>query len=89
MYKNRITGKVLRGYRKSALRQTGQGYRWAAAGENLFSIIRRLSQAGGKIKNTMKELIACCGSDCEGGEPRIATVGNDDEMWERVGCFSA
>ena len=25
----------------------------------------------------MKQLIACCGLDCEGCDARIATVGND------------
>ena len=28
----------------------------------------------------MKQLIACCGLDCEGCDARIATVGNDNEL---------
>lgn len=28
----------------------------------------------------MKQLIACCGLDCESCDARIATVGNDDEL---------
>lgn len=32
----------------------------------------------------MKQLIACCGLDCESCEARIATVGNDDELREKV-----
>lgn len=28
----------------------------------------------------IKELIACCGLDCEGCDARIATVSNDDEL---------
>lgn len=32
----------------------------------------------------MKELIACCGLDCESCDARIATVGNDDGLRERT-----
>lgn len=32
----------------------------------------------------MKELIACCGLDCEGCDARIATVNNDDELREKT-----
>ena len=28
----------------------------------------------------MKQLIACCGLDCEGCDTRIATVRNDNEL---------
>lgn len=31
----------------------------------------------------MKQLIACCGLDCEGCDARIATVGNDNELREK------
>lgn len=35
----------------------------------------------------MKQLIACCGLDCENCTARIATVNNDDELREkRVEC---
>lgn len=30
----------------------------------------------------MKQLIACCGLDCESCDARIATVKNDDELRE-------
>ena len=32
----------------------------------------------------MKQLIACCGLDCEGCDARIATVGNDNELREKT-----
>ena len=32
----------------------------------------------------MKQLIACCGLDCESCDARIATVGNDDELREKT-----
>lgn len=32
----------------------------------------------------MKQLIACCGLDCESCEARIATVRNDNELRERT-----
>lgn len=32
----------------------------------------------------MKQLIACCGIDCEGCDARIATVNNDDELREKT-----
>ena len=31
----------------------------------------------------MKQLIACCGLDCENCAARIATVNNDDELREK------
>ena len=35
----------------------------------------------------MKDLIACCGIDCEVCETRIATINNDDEMRKRLAKF--
>ena len=32
----------------------------------------------------MKQLIACCGLDCESCDARIATVSNDDELREET-----
>ena len=32
----------------------------------------------------MKQLIACCGLDCENCAARIATVNNDDELREKT-----
>lgn len=32
----------------------------------------------------MKQLIACCGLDCESCDARIATVKNDDELREKT-----
>ena len=32
----------------------------------------------------MKQLIACCGLDCENCTARIATVNNDDELREKT-----
>ena len=32
----------------------------------------------------LKQLIACCGLDCEMCDARIATVGNDDELREKT-----
>jgi hypothetical protein len=32
----------------------------------------------------MKQLIACCGLDCESCDARIATVGNDNELREKT-----
>ena len=32
----------------------------------------------------MKELIACCGIDCESCDARIATVNNDNELREKT-----
>jgi len=32
----------------------------------------------------MKELIACCGIDCENCDARIATVSNDNELREKT-----
>ncbi len=32
----------------------------------------------------MKDLIACCGLDCESCDARIATVGNDNELREKT-----
>ncbi len=32
----------------------------------------------------MKQLIACCGLDCESCDARIATVGNDPELREKT-----
>ena len=32
----------------------------------------------------MKQLIACCGLDCEGCDARIATVRNDNELREKT-----
>ena len=32
----------------------------------------------------MKQLIACCGLDCEGCDTRIATVRNDNELREKT-----
>ena len=32
----------------------------------------------------MKQLIACCGLDCESCDARIATVKNDDELREKA-----
>ena len=32
----------------------------------------------------MKQLIACCGLDCENCDARIATVKNDDELREKT-----
>ncbi len=32
----------------------------------------------------MKQLIACCGLDCESCEARIATVANDDELRKKT-----
>lgn len=32
----------------------------------------------------MKQLIACCGLDCESCDARIATVRNDDELREKT-----
>ena len=32
----------------------------------------------------MKQLIACCGLDCENCSARIATVNNDDELREKT-----
>lgn len=32
----------------------------------------------------MKQLIACCGIDCENCDARIATVRNDDELKEKT-----
>lgn len=32
----------------------------------------------------MKQLIACCGLDCENCDARKATVGNDDELREKI-----
>ena len=32
----------------------------------------------------MKQLIACCGLDCESCDARIATVGNDDELRKKT-----
>ena len=32
----------------------------------------------------MKDLIACCGIDCENCDARIATVANDDELKEKT-----
>lgn len=34
----------------------------------------------------MKQLIACCGLDCEICEARIATVRNDDALRKKVAC---
>lgn len=34
----------------------------------------------------MKQLIACCGLDCEECEARIATVRNDDALRTKVAC---
>jgi len=31
----------------------------------------------------MKQLIACCGIDCENCDARIATITNDDELREK------
>lgn len=33
---------------------------------------------------TMKQLIACCGLDCESCDARIATARNDDELREKT-----
>lgn len=35
----------------------------------------------------MKDLIACCGIDCEKCETRIATINNDDEMRKRLADY--
>ena len=35
----------------------------------------------------MKQLIACCGLDCENCAARIATVNNDDELRETIHCM--
>ena len=32
----------------------------------------------------MKQLIACCGLDCESCDARIATVKNDNELREKT-----
>jgi len=37
-----------------------------------------------KFDKKMKELIACCGINCEGCEARIATFRNDDAMRKEV-----
>lgn len=35
-------------------------------------------------KNTMKNLIACCGLDCETCNARVATLNNDNELRENT-----
>jgi len=37
-----------------------------------------------KIYQKMKQLIACCGIDCETCDARIATVANDNELREKT-----
>ena len=37
----------------------------------------------------MKQLIACCGLDCESCDARIATVKNDDELREKTAEITA
>ena len=34
----------------------------------------------------MKQLIACCGLDCENCDARIATINNDDKLREETEC---
>ena len=37
-----------------------------------------------RYNQVMKQLIACCGLDCENCAARIATVNNDDELREKT-----